>query len=109
MIMADSNCTLEIEGAGTPECVFRLAGVLDFSTVPEIHRRALEAFPSCDQATVDFAGVTHSNSAGLALLVEWQHLSATAGRTLLVRNAPENLLNLARVCELVPMLPREIR
>lgn len=101
-------CTLEAEGAGTADCIFRLKGVLDFDSVPPLHERAVYLFPSNRRVTVDLAGVERSNSAGLALLLEWQRLALRDERELRVRNLPAALLNIARVCELERLLPQEI-
>ena len=48
----------------TDERGFRLAGDLDFSTVPRF-TAALSMFPSEDELTLDLADVIHIDSAGL--------------------------------------------
>ena len=45
---------------------------------------------------VDLAGVRHADSAGLALLLQWQAEQSTAIRVI---NAPHNLVRLAEMCE----------
>jgi len=57
-----------------------------------------------EQVTVDLAGVTRSDSAGLALLVEWLRESELAGNTIRFVNVPAQLLSIARVCGLEEIL-----
>jgi phospholipid transport system transporter-binding protein len=64
--------------------------------------KSVPASPPVEQ--IDLAGVTTIDSAGLALLLEWQSRAHAAGRELTVRNAPDGLLRLARLCEAVDLL-----
>lgn len=83
---------------------FRVSGELDFESVPglwEASRSALDAVP---EASIEFAGVTRVDSAGLALVVEWLRWSAAGGRRLSFANVPEKLVALARISELESLL-----
>jgi len=53
----------DLDGGGV-----RLAGALVFATVPGLYRRR----PELAGGVVDLSGVERSDSAGLALLLEWQ-------------------------------------
>jgi len=79
--------------------VCRVAGTLDFDTAPE----ALEAVaPIVERGAVsriDLGGVTRSNSAGLALMIEWLAVARRAGHALAFENVPEGLRQLAGVCQ----------
>jgi phospholipid transport system transporter-binding protein len=57
-----------------------------------------------EQVTVDLRGVTRSDSAGLALLVEWLRESEIGGNTIKFVNVPAQLLSIARVCGLEDIL-----
>ena len=48
---------------------------------------------------IDLAGVTGSDSAGLALLIEWLSVAKAAGRALRYDNTPMQLQQLARLSE----------
>ncbi|MGH8248700.1 MAG: STAS domain-containing protein [Gammaproteobacteria bacterium] len=98
-------CSLEVEDAGAGTCVLRLSGVLDFASVPPLHTNAADHFRGKSKVIVDLAGVTRSNSAGLALLLEWQHLAQREKCEIRLRNMPAALRNIARVCELEDLLP----
>lgn len=48
-----------------------ISGDLDFFTVPIIWKQSLLLLPSLQELHFDLEKITFSNSAGLALLVEW--------------------------------------
>jgi phospholipid transport system transporter-binding protein len=53
---------------------------------------------------IDLAGVTASDSAGLALLIEWLSVAKSAGRSLRFENIPSQLQQLARLSEVEELL-----
>lgn len=55
-------------------------------------------------AVVDFSGVTNTDSAALALAVEWMCQSAAAGRPLHFANLPESMRNMARLYAVTELL-----
>lgn len=55
-------------------------------------------------AVVDFAAVTSTDSAALALAVEWMRQSALAGRPLRFANLPESMRNMARLYAVTEIL-----
>jgi phospholipid transport system transporter-binding protein len=78
----------------------RLFGELTFESVPELHRQQESRFnASGTVSTVDLSGVDSVDSAGLALLLEWQACCGGQERKLNFLNAPDSLLSLARLCE----------
>lgn len=89
-----------------------LSGELTFESVPALYRemeqRLRDSGPICD---IDLTGVGAVDSAGLALLLEWQARQRARGRELTMRQAPDNLMRLARLCESVDLLrlsPRDV-
>jgi phospholipid transport system transporter-binding protein len=59
-------------------------------------------------AEVDFGAVTETDSAALALALEWARRVAAGGRTLRIANIPESMKNMARlyaVTELLSLSP----
>ncbi len=89
-------CSLEVDATG----VARLSGALTFRSVPDLHREQASRFDGAESvSTLDLSGVDSVDSAGLALLLEWQaHRPEREGR-LRVLNAPGSLISLARLCE----------
>jgi len=78
----------------------RVSGPLTFASVPRLFEQ-LEQHQKVGAAItqVDLAGVGSVDSAGLALLLEWQSRQRQRGGTLTVRNSPDSLLRLARLAE----------
>ncbi|MEM7294332.1 MAG: STAS domain-containing protein [Pseudomonadota bacterium] len=81
-----------------------LSGELDFETVPELLTESLRQFAALDSIVVNMSGVERSNSAGLALLIEWRSWAATQNRQLHIANPPESLRQIAQVCDAAEFL-----
>lgn len=92
---------LETTGEGS----FRLSGELSFKSVPAIWRRGLEAFISAPKIEIDLQGIKRSDSAGLALLIEWQRLAMKANKSVSYLNMPAQMLAIARASSLDQILP----
>ena len=101
--MGVPTVTLEADkdGAGF---LFRLRGRLGFAAVPGILASGRQMFPASGAVRLDLGGLESVNSAGLALLLEWQHEFKGSGRELQLLNIPATLVNIARVSELEPIL-----
>lgn len=76
--------------------VFCLSGKLNFDTVMFIYEKGIRLF---QQATVivDFAGLAESNSAGLALIVEWVKWSRSSNKEIFFKSLPPHLHSIAKV------------
>jgi phospholipid transport system transporter-binding protein len=55
-------------------------------------------------AVVDFAAVTTTDSAALALAVEWMRQAAVSGKTLRFANLPESMRNMAKLYAVTELL-----
>lgn len=84
---------------------FRLSGALSFHTVPDLWQQTRGLFNGCPALTIDLSGVERSDSAGLALLVEWMREAARCGAELRFVNMPAQMLAIARVSSLDRILP----
>jgi phospholipid transport system transporter-binding protein len=85
---------------------FRVEGELNMETVPALLQAMASQFPTIgNEAYIDLAGVTRSDSAGLALLVEWLRLAKIRNIRLQFHNLPSQLRDIARVSDLLPLLP----
>lgn len=80
-------------------------GVLNFGTVPHLRRKGIDLIANLDKLTIDFQNVTRSDSSGLALLTAWVRYANNQGKSLHYINIPEQLLDLAKVCNLDHILP----
>ncbi len=99
-------------GAGRQEASFevpegahaRVIGSLHFSTVSALLEQGIEAIDGGRAAVIDLAGVTASDSAGLALLIEWLSVAKAAAQELRYENIPAQLHQLARLSEVEELL-----
>ncbi len=82
----------------------RVRGVLHFSTVSALLALGSESIANGQTAVIDLAGVTDSDSSGLALLIEWLSVAKAAQRTLRYENVPNQLLQLARLSEVAELI-----
>ncbi len=81
----------------------RLSGELTFESVPALYLQAQGALPE-NVASVDLSGVSAADSAGLALLLEWQASRKRSSAGLTIANAPASLMSLASLCEATGLL-----
>ena len=101
--MSAQSVTLEADKDNVGP-LFRLRGQLGFAGVPGILASGRQLFPASGDVRLDLGGLDGVNSAGLALLLEWQHEFKRSGREMKLLNIPATLVNIARVSELEPIL-----
>lgn len=82
----------------------RVVGSLHFTTVSALLAAGVAAINAGRAAVIDLAGVTASDSAGLALLIEWLSVAKAASRSLRFENIPSQLQQLARLSEVEELL-----
>jgi phospholipid transport system transporter-binding protein len=76
----------------------RINGPLTFGTVPGLVPLAKSWLELGDDSIeVDLAGVTHADSAGVALLLEWWSILQTNHRRLRYTNVPEQVDRFIRI------------
>ncbi|MES9872079.1 MAG: STAS domain-containing protein [Candidatus Sedimenticola sp. 20ELBAFRAG] len=75
----------------------RVSGDLLFSTVRYLLHEGVSMFAGHQELVFDLADVRHSDSAGLALLLEWLDRAEAAGVSLSFQNVPDSLLRIARL------------
>lgn len=82
----------------------RVVGSLGFSTVNALLPAGSDAIRGGQAGVIDLAGVTDSDSAGLALLIEWLSVAHGAGQSLRYDNVPSQLHQLARLSEVEELI-----
>jgi len=82
----------------------RTSGSLEFATVAHLLPLGTAAIQEGRASVIDLGGVTSSDSAGLALLIEWLSVAKAAGRTLRYENIPGQVHQLARLSEVDDLL-----
>lgn len=97
-----SEFTLEDLGEGK----FMLKGSMTFDTVASILRASEQPFAEHTRITVDLSGVTDTDSAGLALLLEWITWANHTVREIRFLDMPEKIIAIARTTEVESLLKR---
>ncbi len=82
-----------------PDGRARLVGALEFRTVTALLAPGTAAIEQGRASAIDLSGVTSSDSAGLALLIEWLSVARAAGRALRFENIPLQLHQLGALSE----------
>jgi ABC-type transporter Mla MlaB component len=78
----------------------RMTGDLTLTTVAGLFHELTPRVTGPDRCEVIDLGATgRIDSAGLALLLEWQAMAHTAGFALRLENIPDDVMRLARLCE----------
>ena len=110
-----SSATLSQRGAG----VWHLTGVLDMTSVPTLCDAAPRlvdppklgdpgSLIDAPEVLLDLRDVTRMDSAGLALLVDWQGQARIRRTVLRFRNLPAGIAAIAEVYGLGAILPTEV-
>lgn len=95
-----SEFSLVDEGEGR----FALQGAMSFATAQKILKQSERLFPPHSALEVDLSGVDRADSAGLALLIEWQSQAANREADIRFSNVPDSLLAIARTSEVQDLI-----
>lgn len=76
---------------------FEVSGPLDFVTVIKWWNSSLSYLINEPEYCFDFTGVTSSNSAALALMLEWVRYASKVNKTIQLKAIPQQLLSIAEV------------
>lgn len=85
---------------------FALSGNMTFETAGQILRRSEEPFEEHTRIEVDLAGVEETDSAGLALLLEWITWANHTVREIRFTGMPEKIDAIAKTTEVDHLLKR---
>ncbi len=85
---------------------FVLSGELGFNSADQILRESEGLFEDHTRIEVDLANVTRTDSAGLALLLEWITWANHTVREISFLNTPEKITAIARTTEVEGLLKR---
>ena len=84
---------------------YELLGPLDFETVSGLRLQGFGLLDGQPQLVLDLAGVERSDSAGIALLLEWVREAQRRGTEIRFRNMPPQMSAIARTSGLDKLLP----
>jgi phospholipid transport system transporter-binding protein len=85
---------------------FALSGDMTFDTAGQILRQSEEPFEEHTRIEVDLSGVEDTDSAGLALLLEWITWANHTVREIRFLEMPEKIRAIARTTEVEHLLKR---
>lgn len=85
--------------------LWRISGELSFATVPELSERMESLFADQAQIDIDLRDVQRSDSAGVAMLVEWAGEASRRAVEIRYLNVPSQMLAIVRVSSLDQILP----
>lgn len=85
---------------------FSLSGEMGFRSADQILRASEEMFDDHTRIEVDLKGVDKTDSAGLALLLEWITWANHTVREIRFLNTPEKITAIARTTEVEGLLKR---
>ena len=89
---------------------FAARGALTFANARSARSEGLHVLrtSSARDLEVDCSGIAHSDSAGLAVLLEWMAVMKREGRPLCFANLPAGLLAVARISGVEQMLQKGV-
>ena len=89
---------------------FVAQGPLTFATARQAGEQGLQSLASAagGELEIDCAGITASDSAGLAVLLDWLGAMQRGGRALRYKQLPAGLMALARISEVEELLERGV-
>lgn len=85
---------------------FALTGEMSFDTAERILKASEKPFEEHTQIEIDLSGVTESDSAGLALLLEWVTWANHTVREIRFEGMPERVMAIAKTTEVDQLLSR---
>lgn len=91
------SVSLEQPNTGPAKCV--VGGMLDFTTAKQALDLVVPHIISHEKLDIDLSKVSASNSAGLALMIEWLAVSRRSGHVVTFHHIPDGLRQLAGVCQ----------
>lgn len=85
---------------------FYISGYLDFSNVMFIYEKSLQEFKkiNCPVWEFDFSRLESSNSAGLALIIEWVRLAKQINKPIKFSSISQELMSIAKVMGLYQLI-----
>jgi phospholipid transport system transporter-binding protein len=75
----------------------RVSGELNFNSVPTLVSISPDKFNNDNGLEVDLADVSRADSAGVALLIEWQRQAQKQKKSISFFNIPSQMLAIARL------------
>jgi len=102
-----ASASFELAGTSAQRCEAR--GALTFATARSARKQGLEALRGAGrELTIDCSAISQTDSAGLAVLLDWLAEARRLGSSLHLQQLPEGLLALARISALHDLLAKGV-
>lgn len=85
-----------------------LTGGLNFNTVVPLHKGVQPWLVKHPYVEINCSGITQCDSAGLVLLLKWEHFMRTRGRQLYFSHLPPQLQAMASMAHVAHLLPSSV-
>jgi len=93
--------SVELQSVGN----LAVKGELSFGTVTSILEQGNDLLAEASEITIDLQGVTHSDSSGLALLLEWIGVAKQNQQSIHIINVPAQMIAIAKATGIDKILP----
>ena len=103
VINGNDNNIVQIKPSA--EGSFLVSGALTFETAPSAWQSSVTLFSGREDITFDLQGISHTDSAGLALLIEWMRIARAQDKRITFKNLPPQMLAMAAMSGLEHILP----
>lgn len=77
--------------------IFIISGEIDFAAAMDLYEKSLPLLAKADDLSFDFSEVKSSNSAGLALILQWIKYAREKKKIIRVKELSADLLSIAKV------------
>jgi phospholipid transport system transporter-binding protein len=91
----------------TDDHLLQVIGHLNFNTVNKLWEESQPLLEKIFEIEIDLSGTEHSDSAGLALLMEWYRYAKQHKKPIIFRNVPQQLMNIAKTSGIHEILPMD--
>lgn len=81
-----------------------VSGQINFKTVMDIWNQSLPLLAKCKELNFDFSRVAETDSAALALLIEWMKYAKQCRQPIAFHQLPSQLKSIARVASVAALL-----
>ena len=96
-----SNAQLEKNDEG----IIAVSGTLGFDLVSDMLEHSRPFFAGKDALVFNLSAVEKTDSAGLALLIEWMVMAKKTGQTISFQGMPKQMMDIAQASGLDDILP----
>ncbi|HET8807033.1 MAG TPA: STAS domain-containing protein [Methylophaga sp.] len=87
----------------------RVSGDLTIDAVPDYLEQSKALFNELTDLHIDLSAVTHSDSAGLALLIRWMREARASNKIIVFEQMPAQMLAMAEASGLDTILPLQTK